>query len=137
MGRKQKSQDQRPRALLRLDRMSAVTLRPSSWFVRTEATLPTLKNPPLSAWAVDALERWDDAGRCYGHTLVFGEAPITNYRSTLCVLADAKGSAVKWSVRYTAKPGVSAAIAKKFLDDVETGGAKCWPGRDDVGEPSG
>lgn len=74
------------------------------------------------------MERWDDAGRCYGYTLVFGEAPITDYHSTLCVIADAKGSAVKRSVRYTAKPGVSAATDKKFLDDVYTGGGKVLAG---------
>ena len=74
------------------------------------------------------MERWDDAGRCYGYTLVFGEAPITDYHSTLCVIADAKGSAVKRSVRYTAKPGVSAATDKKFLDDFYTGGGKVLAG---------
>lgn len=86
--------------------------------------------PPrkLGALAVDALERWDEAGRCYGYTLVYGEAPITDYHSTLCVIAEAKGSALKWSGRYTIKPGVSAATAKKFLDDVYTGGAKVLTG---------
>ena len=87
----------------------------------------TGKNAPprkLGALAVDALERWDEAGRCYGYTLVYGEAPIADYHSTLCVIADSKGSALKWSGRYAIKPGVTAAAAKKFLDDVYTGGAK-------------
>jgi hypothetical protein len=78
------------------------------------------KAPPreLGALAIDLLEGWDDAKRCYSYTLVYGEAPIANYHSTICVVPTADGSAIRWSGRYTTKPGVSAATARKFLLNV-------------------
>jgi hypothetical protein len=88
------------------------------------------KVPPrkLSALAIDLLENWDDAKRCYSYTLVYGEAPISDYHSTICVVATADGAAIRWVGRYKIKPKVTAAAARKFLQDVYQTGANALIG---------
>jgi hypothetical protein len=76
---------------------------------------------------VEALEGWDDAGHSYRYTILSGPLPVTNYHSTVSVVSDAKGSALKWMGTYDAK-GAPDADAKKAIDGVYEGGAKALTG---------
>jgi hypothetical protein len=76
---------------------------------------------------VEALEKWDDARRRYSYTIVSGPLPVANYHSTISVIRNAKGSALKWTGRYKAK-GVSNADAKKVIDGIYEAGAKSLTG---------
>jgi hypothetical protein len=76
---------------------------------------------------VDALEKLDDADRSYSYTILPGPEPVANYHSTIGLIVDAKGSALKWTGTYEAK-GASDADAKKFIDGVYESGAKALTG---------
>ena len=72
---------------------------------------------------VERLEKWDDANRSYSYTIISGPLPVADYHSTLGVVPDGAGSAVKWRGTYDAK-GVSDAQAKKTIDGIYEDGAK-------------
>lgn len=76
---------------------------------------------------VEGLEKWDDANRAYTYVILSGPLPIANYRSTISVAPDAKGSAVTWVGKYDAK-GVSDADAKKTVDGAYDAGLKALVG---------
>ena len=76
---------------------------------------------------VEGLEKWDDANRSYTYVILSGPLPIANYRSTISVAADPKGSAVTWVGKYDAK-GVSDADAKKTVDGAYAAGLKALIG---------
>ena len=76
---------------------------------------------------LEALENFDAANRSYTYTIVSGPLPVANYRSTISVSADPKGSSVKWVGKYDAK-GVSDADAKKTIDDAYEAGVKALVG---------
>ena len=76
---------------------------------------------------VEALEKWDDANRSYTYTILSGPLPVANYRSTISVGADPKGSALKWMGNFDAK-GVPDADAKKTMDGIYEAGAKSLTG---------
>src|SRR5580698_4008171 len=52
---------------------------------------------------VERLDNWDDAKRSYTYSILSGPLPVADYRSTLSVLSDGKGSAVNWHSTYQAK----------------------------------
>jgi hypothetical protein len=76
---------------------------------------------------VEGLDAWDDGKRSYTYEILSGPLPIANYRSTISVAPDAKGSAVTWVGKYDAK-GVSDAEAKKTVDGAYAGGLKALVG---------
>ncbi len=76
---------------------------------------------------VEALENWDNANHSYKYTILSGPLPVANYHSTIAVMGDAKGSALKWTGTYDAK-GAPDADAKKAIDGVYEAGAKALTG---------
>jgi hypothetical protein len=76
---------------------------------------------------VERLESVDDANRAYTYTIRSGPLPVTNYRSTISVSPDPKGSSIKWVGTYDAK-GVSDADAKKIVDGIYETGEKALVG---------
>lgn len=72
---------------------------------------------------VERLEKWDNAGHSYTYTIVSSPFPVADYRSTISVIPNAKGSALKWTGTYEAK-GKPDAEAKKTIDGVYESGAK-------------
>jgi hypothetical protein len=76
---------------------------------------------------LEALENFDAANRSYTYTIISGSLPVANYRSTISVSADPKGSSVKWVGKYDAK-GASDADAKKIVDDAYEAGVKALVG---------
>jgi hypothetical protein len=76
---------------------------------------------------VEGLESVDDANHTYTYTILSGPLPVANYHSTISVLADAKGSSLKWVGKYDAK-GASDADAKKVIDGIYEAGEKALVG---------
>jgi len=76
---------------------------------------------------VEGLENLDPVNRSYTYVILSGPLPIANYRSTISVSPDAKGSAVTWVGKYDAK-GVSDADAKKTVDGAYAAGLKALVG---------
>jgi len=76
---------------------------------------------------VETLEKMDNANHSYTYTIVSGPLPVANYHSTISVIADPKGSALKWAGKYEAK-GAPEADAKKVIDGIYEGGAKALTG---------
>ncbi len=72
---------------------------------------------------VERLDNWDDAKRSYTYSILSGPLPVSDYRSTLSVLSDGKGSAVNWHSTYQAK-GTSEAEAQKLIDGIYQDSAK-------------
>jgi hypothetical protein len=72
---------------------------------------------------VERLDNWDDAKRTYTYSILSGPLPVSDYRSTLTVLSDGKGSALNWHSTYQAK-GTSDAEAQKLIDGIYEDGAK-------------
>lgn len=67
--------------------------------------------------AVATLENWDNPNRSFTYRSVSaGLLPIANSHTTVSVIEDAKGSALKMTTTYDAK-GVSDADAKRAADD--------------------
>jgi hypothetical protein len=76
---------------------------------------------------IEGLESLDAANRSYTYVILSGPLPIANYRSTISVSPDPKGSAVTWVGKYDAK-GVSDADAKKTVDGAYAAGLKALVG---------
>ncbi len=76
---------------------------------------------------VESLVNWDAANRSYTYAIVSGPLPVTNYQSTISVITDAKGSALKWTGKYDAK-GAPDADAKKVIDGIYESGGKALAG---------
>lgn len=72
---------------------------------------------------VERLDNWDEAKRSYTYSIVSGPLPVSDYRSTLSVLPDGKGSALHWHSTYQAK-GTSDAEAQKLIDGIYRDSAK-------------
>ena len=51
---------------------------------------------------VERLDNWDDAKRSYTYSILSGPLPVSDYRSTLSVAPDGKGSALHWHGTYQA-----------------------------------
>ena len=76
----------------------------------------------------EALENFDAANRSYTYTILSGPLPVANYRSTISVSADPKGSSVTWVGKYDAK-GVPDADAKKTIDGAYEAGLRALVGQ--------
>ena len=76
---------------------------------------------------LEALENFDAANRSYTYVILSGPLPVANYRSTISVSPDPKGSSVTWVGKYDAK-GVSDAEAKKTVDGAYEAGLKALVG---------
>ena len=76
---------------------------------------------------LEALENFDAANRSYTYTILSGPLPVANYRSTISVSADPKGSSVTWVGKYDAK-GVPDADAKKTIDGAYEAGLRALVG---------
>lgn len=72
---------------------------------------------------VESLVNLDNAARAYTYKIVSSPLPVANYRSTISVSPDPKGSSVKWVGAYDAK-GASDAEAKKVIDGIYDAGEK-------------
>jgi len=72
---------------------------------------------------VESLDNWSDAKRSYTYSIITGPLPVSDYHSTLSVLADGSGSAVNWHSTYQAK-GKSDAEVQKLMDGIYLDGAK-------------
>jgi polyketide cyclase/dehydrase/lipid transport protein len=72
---------------------------------------------------VERLDNWDDAKRSYTYSILSGPLPVSDYRSTLSVVPDGKGSALHWHSTYQAK-GTSDAEAQKLIDGIYEDSAK-------------
>jgi hypothetical protein len=76
---------------------------------------------------VERLKSVDDANHTYTYTIRSSPLPVTNYRSTINVSPDPKGSSIKWVGTYDAK-GASHADAKKVIDGIYEAGEKALVG---------
>ena len=76
---------------------------------------------------VEALESWDNANRTYGYKILSSPLPVTNYHSTISVVPDGSGSALRWMGTYDYK-GASEAEAKKAIDGIYESGSKALTG---------
>jgi hypothetical protein len=77
---------------------------------------------------LEALLNFDPANRTYTYSILnAGPLPVANYRSTISVSPDPKGSSVKWVGTYDAK-GASDADAKKAVDGAYEAGLKALIG---------
>ncbi len=76
---------------------------------------------------VEALEKWDNANRTYGYKILSSPLPVTNYHSTLSVVPDGNGSALKWMGTYDSA-GAPEAEAKKVIDGLYESGSKALTG---------
>jgi hypothetical protein len=72
---------------------------------------------------VEALQKFDAAGKSYTYTIVSGPLPVASYTSTISVAADGAGSAVTWVGKYDAK-GAPDADAQKVIQGVYDSGLK-------------
>lgn len=72
---------------------------------------------------VEALVKWDAAGRSYTYSIVNSPLPVTNYVSTITVSADGAGSALTWTGKYDAK-GAPDADAQKVIQGIYEAGLK-------------
>jgi hypothetical protein len=76
---------------------------------------------------IEALELWDNANHTYGYTILSSPLPVTNYHSTISVVPDANGSALRWMGTYDSK-GAPDADAKKVIDGIYESGVKALTG---------
>jgi hypothetical protein len=76
---------------------------------------------------LEGLESFDDAKHAYTYVILSGPLPVANYRSTISVSPDPKGSSVTWVGRYDAK-GIPDADAKKTVDGAYEAGLKALTG---------
>lgn len=76
---------------------------------------------------LEGLESFDAANHSYTYVILSGPLPVANYRSTISVSPDPKGSSVTWVGKYDAK-GVSDADAKKTVDGAYEAGVKALVG---------
>jgi hypothetical protein len=76
---------------------------------------------------VEALEIWDNANHTYGYKILSSPLPVTNYHSTISVVPEGKGSALKWMGTYDSQ-GASEAEAKKVIDGIYESGSKALTG---------
>jgi hypothetical protein len=76
---------------------------------------------------LEGLESFDDAKHTYTYVILSGPLPVANYRSTISVLPDPKGSSVTWVGKYDAK-GVPDGDAKKTVDGAYEAGLKALVG---------
>ena len=76
---------------------------------------------------VEQLVSRDDAARTYTYTILSSPLPVANYRSTISVTPDAKGSKIEWTGHYDAK-GAADADAKKAIDGIYDSGEKALVG---------
>jgi Polyketide cyclase / dehydrase and lipid transport len=76
---------------------------------------------------VEALELWDNANHTYAYTILSSPLPVTNYHSTISVVPDANGSALRWMGTYDSK-GAPDADAKKVIDGIYESGVKALTG---------
>jgi hypothetical protein len=76
---------------------------------------------------LEALESVDNGNRSYTYRILSSPLPIANYRSTISVSPDPKGSSVTWAGKYDAK-GASDADAKKAIDGAYEAGLKALVG---------
>jgi Polyketide cyclase / dehydrase and lipid transport len=71
---------------------------------------------------VERLLKWDKKGMSYTYAIVSSPLPVTNYVSTISVVADGNGSDVMWTGKYKAKKGTSDADAQKVIDGIYKAG---------------
>ncbi len=57
----------------------------------------------------------DDAKRSLQYRILSSPAPVVDYRSTLTVRADGKGSTVVWSSDFQVQPGAAEAEVRKLI----------------------
>jgi hypothetical protein len=76
---------------------------------------------------LEGLESFDDAKHAYTYVILSGPLPVANYRSTISVSPDPKGSSVTWVGKYDAK-GVPDGDAKKTVDGAYEAGLKALVG---------
>jgi hypothetical protein len=70
---------------------------------------------------VEALVKWDAAGKSYSYSIVSSPLPVANYVSTITVSADGAGSALTWTGKYDAK-GAPDADAAKIIQGIYDSG---------------
>jgi hypothetical protein len=70
---------------------------------------------------VEALVKWDAAGKSYTYTIVSSPLPVANYSSTITVSADGAGSLLSWTGKYDAK-GVPDAQAQEIIKGIYDSG---------------
>jgi hypothetical protein len=79
----------------------------------------TLKD---GARLLEELVQYDKAAMTYSYTIVEGPLPVANYRSTLSVADDGKGSKITWTGSFDAK-GAADADAVKTISGIYEAGA--------------
>jgi hypothetical protein len=72
---------------------------------------------------VEALVKWDAAGKSYTYSITSSPLPVANYTSTITVSAEGAGSALTWSGKYDAK-GAPDADAAKVIQGIYDSGLK-------------
>jgi len=71
----------------------------------------------------EKLEAHDPAGMSYSYTIVSGPLPVSNYHSTLRVIADgAAACKVEWSSRFEPAGSFPAEKVTKIIDSMYRGG---------------
>jgi hypothetical protein len=72
---------------------------------------------------VEALVKWDAAGKSYTYAIVNSPLPVANYTSTITVSADGTGSVLTWTGKYDAK-GAPDAKAQEIIQGIYDSGLK-------------
>jgi hypothetical protein len=72
---------------------------------------------------VEALVKWDAAGKSYTYSIVESPLPVASYTSTITVSADGAGSALTWTGKYDAK-GAPDAKAQEVIQGIYDAGLK-------------
>jgi hypothetical protein len=70
---------------------------------------------------VEALVKWDAAGKSYTYSIVQSPLPVANYTSTITVSADGAGSVLTWTGKYDAK-GAPDAKAQEVIKGIYDSG---------------
>lgn len=83
---------------------------------------------PQGEVIVERLEAFDNPGRSYSYSILQAPFPVTDYLSTLRVLAAENGSRVEWSGRFTPR-GVSDSEASRLFQSIFEDGLKALADR--------
>jgi hypothetical protein len=70
---------------------------------------------------VEALVKWDAAGKSYTYSIVESPLPVANYVSTITVSADGAGSTLTWTGKFDAK-GAPDAKAQEIIKGIYDSG---------------
>jgi hypothetical protein len=75
---------------------------------------------PTGAVIVETMEKFDEANRLYGYTIVSGPLPVKDYHSEIKVVPRTEGCTVEWRGKFEAVG--PEPVAKGMIEGVYRGG---------------